>query len=348
MPEHPGHPAHLARPEHERPEPEPRDDARALGRRRLLCAGASLVGLAAGLGAWPGSSAAEAKKPKRPGPDLGLPDLDLVELVLPGDKKLGERFVLATPKHLAAGKKVPLVVLLHGLGETGDQVMGSYAWVERYGLASAYARLRRPPVVRTSKRRDFTDERLAFVQAELKKRAFEGLAFVCPYTPNAGKQPNPVAALDGYAKWLADVVIPRAQKHPSVLASAASTAIVGCSMGGPISLEVFARRPGSFAAWGGVQSAFSGYRASHYADRLVTAKKSASAPAGGGAPFLLLSSQGDDFKQANVDLDRELGKRGAARELLVLPGPHDQPWLREAGTLEMLLFFERRLTPKGA
>jgi pimeloyl-ACP methyl ester carboxylesterase len=307
--------------------------------------GAALVGGSVGLGA-PRPAEAQQKKPKRPGPDLGLPDLDLVELVLPGDKKLGERCVLLTPKHLAAGKKVPLVVLLHGLGETGDQVMGSFAWVERYGLASSYARLRRPPVERTTKRKDFTDDRLAFVQGELKKRPFEGLAFVCPYTPNASKQPSPVAALDAYAKWLGDVVIPRARQHPSVLAGASSTAIVGCSMGGPISLEVFARRPASFAAWGGVQSAFSGYRASHYAERLVTAKKVAASPAGGGPSFLLLSSQGDDFKQANVELDRELGKRGAQRELLVLPGPHDQPWLREAGTLETLLFFERRLTPK--
>jgi len=32
-----------------------------------------------------------------------------------------------------------------------------------------------------------------------------------------------------------------------------------------------------------------------------------------------------------------------ARDLLVLPGWHDQPWLREAGTLEMLLWHDRAL-----
>jgi hypothetical protein len=31
-----------------------------------------------------------------------------------------------------------------------------------------------------------------------------------------------------------------------------------------------------------------------------------------------------------------------ANTLRVLPGPHDQPWLREAGTIEMLHWHDRR------
>ena len=30
-----------------------------------------------------------------------------------------------------------------------------------------------------------------------------------------------------------------------------------------------------------------------------------------------------------------------ANDLQILPGPHDQPWLRESGALEMLLWHDR-------
>src|SRR4051812_21687779 len=79
------------------------------------------------------------------------PDLDLKDLTVEGDKRLATRFTLFTPNHLAAGTRVPLLVLLHGLGETGNPELGVFAWVERYGLGTAYARLRRPPVARISR-----------------------------------------------------------------------------------------------------------------------------------------------------------------------------------------------------
>jgi len=44
-----------------------------------------------------------------------------------------------------------------------------------------------------------------------------------------------------------------------------------------------------------------------------------------------------------VALSRALHERGITHDLAVLPGPHDQPWLRETGTLEMLLWQDRAL-----
>ncbi len=72
------------------------------------------------------------------------PDLRVLDLTLEGDKRLATRVALFIPNHLAKDEKVPLLVLLHGLGETWDQGVGAFAWVERYGLGNAYARLRRP------------------------------------------------------------------------------------------------------------------------------------------------------------------------------------------------------------
>ncbi len=271
-------------------------------------------------------------------PRGGVPvDLEVRDYAVEGDAALGRRFTLLVPKHLAAGERVPLLVLLHGLGETGDERAGAFAWIERYGLGTSYDRLRRAPLARTSRRRDWTDARLAEVNALLAARPFRGLAIACPYTPNVARAARPAAALDGYARWLAEVVIPRARREAPVFADAARTALDGCSLGGFVGLEVFLRRPELFGAWGGVQPAFGAHRAPGYADRL----EAALARVGPRALHLETSSE-DPFRASTEALAGALAKKGLPCDLRVLPGPHDQPWLREAGTIEMLLWHDAR------
>jgi predicted esterase len=268
-------------------------------------------------------------------PDALAAELVLRDFTVDGDAELGRRFTLLSPKGLAKDERVPLVVLLHGLGEAGDPRAGANAWTDRYGLSTSYDRLRAPPLERTSKRPDWTDVRLGQVNAELLRTPFHGLAFVCPVTPNVAKLADPAAALDRYASWLVDTVVPRARREAPVFADAARTHLDGCSMGGYVGLEVFLRRPDFFGAWGGVQSAFGGQRAASYADRIARVVKKTP------RPIHLETSEQDPFREANQLLSAELKKRGVAHELRVLPGPHDQPWLREAGTIEMLLWHDR-------
>jgi pimeloyl-ACP methyl ester carboxylesterase len=271
---------------------------------------------------------------------LGAPpalagELVLRDLTVDGDAELGRRFTLFTPRGLARDERVPLVILLHGLGEAGDPRAGAYAWTDRYGLATSYDRLRTPPIQRTSKRLDWTDARLGQVNADLLRTPFRGLALACPVTPNVAKLKDPGGALDRYASWLVDVVVPRARKEAPVVADAAHTHLDGCSMGGFVGLEVFLRRPDVFGAWGGVQSAFGAQRAAGYADRLAKVVKKIP------RPIHLETSEQDPFREANQLLSSELKKRAVPHQLQVLPGPHDQPWLREAGTIEMLLWHDR-------
>lgn len=299
-----------------------------LPRRRFLAA-LSAVALAPrrALADGPGATSA----PQRP------LDLEVRDLQVAGDRALGRRFTLMVPKHLAPGERVPLLVLLHGLGETGDERLGAFAWLERYGLGTAYDRLRRPPIARAPRRAEWTDARLAEVNAALAALPFRGLAIACPFTPNLFKAARPAAALDDYARWLADVVIPRARTEAPVFADAAHTSLDGCSLGGYVGLEVFLRRPELFGAWGGVQAAIGPDRAPVYADRLGKAIASA-----GPRDLHLLTSKDDPFREANTLLGAQLAKRSIPHTLRVLPGAHDQPWLREAGTIEMLLFHDRR------
>ncbi|MEZ4299890.1 MAG: hypothetical protein R3B70_33385 [Polyangiaceae bacterium] len=299
-----------------------------LARRPLL-----LAALGATLSATARALAGDPSKSK---PLPTSTDLDVRDIQVTGDKALGQRFVLCVPKHLKPGEKVPLLVLLHGLGETGDQRTGAFAWAERYGLLTAYERLRKPPLARTAKRKDWTDTRLKEVNTSLTQQPFSGMAIACPYTPNVHKQPDPKAALDKYTTWLTDVVIPRARKDAPVHTDAARTHIDGCSLGGYVALEVFLRKPAVFGAFGGVQSAVSEFRAPGYADRLATALTAAK------KPVHLLTSESDPFLPGNKKIAAALQKKSIPCELRVLPGPHDQPWLREAGTIEMLLWHDRR------
>jgi pimeloyl-ACP methyl ester carboxylesterase len=287
---------------------------RAIGRRSFV----------AGIAAAAALTARRARAEPTGNGDLALRDIPL--------GGIGKRMTLLVPQHLAADERVPLLVLLHGLGETHDERLGAYAWVERYGLVESYQRLRRPPVVRTSKRGEWTPERLAEVNVSLTQRAFRGFVVMCPFTPNLG-----ASSIDAYGRWLTDVAIPRARAEAAaVVSDAAETRLGGCSLGGYLSLEIFLRQPERFAAWGGVQTAISERAAGSYADRIARAIARV-----GPRPLHLETSTADPFKGANVALAAALTGRKIPNDLRIVPGPHDQPWLREAGTIESLFWHDR-------
>jgi pimeloyl-ACP methyl ester carboxylesterase len=243
----------------------------------------------------------------------------------------GRRFVLVVPKYLQPGQKLPLVVLLHGLGETGNERLGAYAWLESYGLGSAWQRLKRAPVERTSKRGEWTDARLGEVNAELAARPFRGMAMVCPFMP----KPRGAADLDAYARWVETSLLPRARREAGASESAAETYLCGVSLGGYVSLEVLVRLPHVFGAWAGVQTAIGTFAAPGYAQKLAAAWK------GERHAMLLLTSTQDHWKASSEALAAAFEASGLDATYRVVPGPHDQPWLREAGTLEALLWLDR-------
>lgn len=260
---------------------------------------------------------------------------ELRDIAVPGDRKLGRRFTLLVPKHLRWNERVPLLVLLHGLGETHDERMGAYAWVERYGLGGAYDRLCQPPVVPLEKLgRHWTQEELDAVNAKLRAQPFRGLAIACPFTPNVYKLGQ--GALAGYADWLTSEVIPRARREAPVYTDAARTALDGCSLGGYVGIEVFLRKPEQFGAWGMLQGAIGKFRVTDYAKRLKDVVDRL-----GKRHIHLETSTGDAFREVNEQLSRALTKVGVDHELIVPRGPHNQPFLRDSGTLRMLHWYDR-------
>lgn len=300
--------------------PMGRQGPKPLAGRRQLLAGMAASCLAVATGR------ARAEDPKA---SDDVPDGDLRNLKLLDTTEAGRRFTLVTPRWQNPDSPVPLVVFLHGLGETTNEKLGAYAWLERYGLGSAWQRLKRAPLERTSKRGEWTEARLGEVNAELAARPFRGFAMACPFMPN----PKGPRDLDEYARWIEHALVPRCRKEARVFGDAARTYLCGVSLGGYVSLEMLVRLPHVFGAWAGLQTAIGTWAAERYAEKI--ARSSA------GKPMLILTSTLDHWRSSSEALAAAFGARKIAHTLRVIPGPHDQPWLREAGTIEALHWLDR-------
>jgi enterochelin esterase-like enzyme len=140
---------------------------------------------------------------------------------------------------------------------------------------------------------------------------------------------------DAYAKWIEEVLVPRARREVPTIETPERTYLCGVSLGGYVSLEVLVRLPHVFGAWAGVQTAIAPGAAPAYA------KKIAAGWAGEERDLLVLTSSQDHWKKASDALDAAFTEKKLRHAYRVTPGPHDQPWLRESGTLEMMLWLDR-------
>jgi enterochelin esterase-like enzyme len=275
-----------------------------------------------------------------PKEDVPKEAFDLLDWKLDGASDVSRRAIVLVPRGLGVAERVPVLVLLHGLGETSSDAIGVRAWIDRYGLISSHARLLHPPVRPQSGRGDLTEARAREINDALRTHPFDGRTiFVCPYTPNVWQKADPSGALDQLGLFITKVLLPEVRAKTPADSSPARTGIDGCSLGGFVGLEIFLRHPTAFGAWGGVQAALREASAPKWADRIARAVNGA-----GPRRLHIETSRADPFHAANVALSRELTHRGVPHDLTVLPGPHDQPWLREAGTIEMLLWHDRALS----
>jgi hypothetical protein len=255
--------------------------------------------------------------------DAGAPSaLDVRVITL-----AGRRVLVAVPaaSDAASPARLRVAVLLHGLGETGDAELGARAWAERYGLLSCDARLRAPPIAATSTRGDLPSADILRMNTELARAPYRGLTFVCPHMPNAQTKAEALA----YGAWLRASLVP-ALSSALPRERSSRMALGGCSLGGFAALEIAASGDTTFDVIACVQSAISAPNALRLAERIHQ-------------KMYLATSSLDPYRLANEALAGEAARLGRDVLLHQFPGPHDQPWLREAGTLDLLLWLDRAL-----
>lgn len=306
--------------------PQPAANARApLSRRGLLSGSAALA--AAGL-------LSHASRAATPSSAL----LRAHDLVLPGDPKLARRTLVLVPDPLPE-RPLPVLVLLHGLGETGNELLGIHAWGERYGLVTSYERLKRAPIAPTMPRLNYLTPTYAeSLNKSLAQHPFQDLILVCPVTPNPYKLAPAQGTLDRYADWIEETLLTTVRQRFPASEHALHTGIDGCSLGGYVSIEVFLRKPALFASLGSVQGAFGVAQGQMYAERLAHSIQRF----GPRALHFETSSQ-DPYLNANRALSARLVALDVPHVLSELPGPHNQPWLQEVGTLDLLRWHSRQL-----
>jgi hypothetical protein len=256
------------------------------------------------------------------------------ELEVPGEP-LARRCLLLVPSAPEATRR--LVVLFHGLAETSSESVGIRAWADRYGLVAAASRLAHPPLEATVSKPIFlTDGRAAELNQALATEPYRGVAVACPYTPNVFRQPSTPAALDSYTEWLVDGVLPEIRKILPLGDGATTIGVDGVSLGGYVSLEVFLRRPEAFGAVGALQAAVGANLTDYYAQRFKQAFERV-----GRRPLRIATSAWDNERSVSERLCARLRAHDVPVTYASSPGGHDQGFLREVGSLELLFYYDR-------
>jgi enterochelin esterase-like enzyme len=247
------------------------------------------------------------------------------------------RAVVVVPAWTKPEEKLPVLVTLHGRGEaTKGAVEGVLGWPRDYALLRAIQRMCAPPLTDADLEGFSDPKRLAELNDGLRARPFAGLVVVCPYLPDVdlGK----TAPIKEYGDYLLQTVLPRVRKELPVLQAPASTGIDGVSLGGAVALRVGLGNPEAFGTVGTLQAAIRWDQVTELTEIARAARaKNAS------LKLRLLTSSDDYFRDVITKTSQSWRAGGVDHEFLVVPGPHDYPFNRGPGAIEMLFWHERSL-----
>jgi hypothetical protein len=279
------------------------------------------------------SAAPEARVAKTPAPPPVERSLEVLDWKFPAEFGGEKRCVVLVPKPIPPGVKLPVLVALHGLGETIDPVTGANGWLKAYELDRSYLRLFSPPLEPIAFQGFVTSERLSEINEALASRPFGGVIVACPYMPKEIGGPLPIEV---YARWLGERLLPRLRSELPAETSASATGIDGVSLGGWAAIRIAMARPDLFGAVGALQPAVMDYPMVEWATALIAEKL-------GKRPLRIVTSTEDLYRNTLTELDKRLRSKGIPHEFALTPGPHDYPWNKGPGGIEMLLFHDRVL-----
>lgn len=249
------------------------------------------------------------------------------------DAPEGQKALVCTPP---SAPELPMLIALHGRGESGRGLdVGARGWRDDYRVDRLLDRLKNPPLTPKDLLNTISLERLARLNASLKKDPFSGLSLVCPYTPDLPDK-SPAGAA-GFGRFVVDQLIPKARALTGAQPDRAKTGIDGVSMGGRLALLVGLSRPDIFGSVGALQPALK------LSEGPMISELARAAMDKFPLELRLVSSEADPFLPAVRAVSDRLRKDGVVHELLIAQGHHDYDWNRGPGGAEMLLWHERVL-----
>lgn len=247
------------------------------------------------------------------------------------------RAVAIVPAWTAPDERLPMLLALHGRGEAlKGPALGVMGWPKDYALLRAIERVCAPPLT-TSDFESFVEpKRLAMHNDALASRPFAGLVVVCPYSPDV--ELRKPAKVREYSEYVTKTVIPRAKKELPILGTPASIGIDGVSLGGALALRIGLGNADAFGAIGTLQPAIGEDQVPEYTELAKAAR--ARNP---GLHLRLVTSKEDYFKRAIRSASQAWNAAQIRHDFEELPGPHDYPFNRGPGAIEMLLWHDRLL-----
>ena len=247
------------------------------------------------------------------------------------------RAVVVVPSWRKADEKLPVLIALHGRGEANKgPIEGVMGWPRDYALLRAIERLCAPPLTGDDYEGFFEEKRLAATNASLVTKPFQGLIVVCPYLPDVDL--HKPAPMKDYGRYLLEVVMPRVRAELPALAAPAALGIDGVSLGGAVSLRVGLGNPAEFGAVGSLQAALGEEQVPELTELARAARARNPKLA-----LRLLTSKDDYFRGAIAHLSSAWKSAKIDHDFVDVPGPHDYPFNRGPGALEMLLWHDRTL-----
>ena len=249
----------------------------------------------------------------------------------------GGRAVVIVPSWRKPDEKLPVLIALHGRGEANKgPIEGVMGWPRDYALLRAIERVCAPPITSADLEGFVDPKRLADLNAGLAANPFKGLVVVCPYLPDVDLRK--AAPMKEYGRYLLDTVLPRVRAELPVSSSPAATGIDGVSLGGAVALRVGLGNPDVFGAVGTLQAALGEDQVAELTELAKSARaKNAS------LKLRLLTSKDDYFRGAIAHTSASWKAAGIEHDYADIPGPHDYPFNRGPGAIEMLIWHDRML-----
>jgi hypothetical protein len=269
--------------------------------------------------------------------DRSLVDISEVEF---GPAEGGpQKAIVLKPRWGAAQARYPLLIALHGRGESNRGLdVGARGWTRDYYLDRAFARLRRPPLTRDDIFQIGTQDYVRQLNERVTAHPFRGLVVACPYTPDILGTKD-LGAAEPFAAFLVEHLIPKLRSSYPVDPSPSATGIDGVSLGGRVALLAGLSRIDSFGAIGTLQAAVRAPEVAPIAEIATRAMRGRAKP----IPLRLLTSDDDPFRPALQALSQTLNGQGVKTEFVQVAGPHDYIFNQGPGSYEMLMWHDRAL-----